>query len=200
MAIGDILRVTATFTGPQAQILQWVWHYILTDDSSYDGTGAAAGIIEMLDAAWAEIDQLVDASTAGDTLDIALWDSTANEFNGIGTGDISHLVGTAVNQGSPGNVAPYVTFPTALPKSRGKKFLFTTDKEAGSDGALSGTTIAAMASFAAIFNNQVELGLAVARPGNFNLPTEVFRQWLTTSVGVGAFSGSQYRRLPGRGL
>ena len=200
MAVNDIFKATASFTGPQGQTFQWVWHYIQTAGASILSQVLIDAIEAMLADAWAEIEDSVTTLVVGDTLDLAVYDSGAGEFNTIKTNDISALAGTGAADSSPANCAPFVTFFTSVGRSRGKKFLFGILEAALTNGQISAGLLVAAALFGAFFNNSVTQGSNTFAPGNFNLPTETFRQWNPTELGVGIFSGSQYRRLPGRGI
>ncbi len=199
MATNDIYRCVATWTGSLGQVFQWVWHYHQITAGTPDDSLLAAAIAANLALAWADIDNEVVDTVLGDQLEILLWDGVLNEFNGVGTADISALDGLSIADEFPSNVAPYVTFHTSKPKSRGKKFLFGIDEGAVDDGAPIAGMVVIMATFAAKFDAPITEGVIAFRPGNFNVLTETFLEWDQTTIGIGAFTGSQYRRLPGRG-
>lgn len=199
MAINDVYRAVATFTLIDAQIAQWVWHYVQTLSGTPDHALLVAAVKTAFTAAFTDIDDHIDNGVIGNTLEMLLWDSVLNQFDGVASIDISAAVGLNVGDSLPQNVAPFVGFHTALPRSRGKKFIFGWAEGAQSDGQISALPLADLATFAAAFDNTVTAGGITFNPGNFNLPTEVFRQWTQTTISVGLFSGSQYRRLPGRG-
>lgn len=199
MAINDVYRSVATFTLIDAQVAQWVWHYIQTGVGAPNHATLNNQIETNLTAAFADIDNHIDNSVIGNTLELLLWDSVLNQFDGVASNDISAIVGLSGTDSLPQNVAPFVGFHTALPRSRGKKFIFGWAEAAQSDGQVSALPLADLATFAAAFDNTVTAVGITFNPGNFNLPTEVFRQWTQLTVSVGLFTGSQYRRLPGRG-
>ena len=199
MALNDVLRVTATFTGVQTQVYQWVWHYLLLTSASIGYTALADAIEVMLTAAWADISDDIDNGVSGSTLAVAKWNSSAMQFDTRKTNDISALAGASVAEGFPSNVAPYVTFFTALARSRGKKFIFGPSEAIANNGLIIAAFLADLATFAAEFDNDIVGGSNTIGPGNFNPTTELFTLWGQTDVGVGLFTGSQYRRLPGRG-
>jgi hypothetical protein len=199
MAQGDIFRVTANFSGPQGQLRQWVWHYIQESAGSPSLADVIDAVITILAAVWALIDAYIDTDSVGETLELALWDAGLQQFDTVIVDDIDTLVGDGDDLGSPGNVAPYITFFTSLARSRGKKFLFDIGRVNQVDGLLDGAMLANMILAGDQWNNAFNIDGVVFRPGNFNRPTEDFRSWQTNAVGVGAFTGSQYRRLPGRG-
>jgi hypothetical protein len=200
MAVNDVWKATASFTGPQGQTYQWVWHYIQTAGGAVLTTALIDAIEAMLVDAWGEIEDFVSTLVVGDTLDLAKYDPGSGEFDTVRTNDISALAGAGAADSAPSNVAPFVTFFTAVGRSRGKKFLFGILESALTNGQISVGLLAAMALFGAFFNNDVAQGANDFSPGNFNLAEELFRTWLSTELGVGIFSGSQYRRLPGRGV
>jgi hypothetical protein len=199
MAIGDVARVVATFTGTDTQLVQWVWHYVVTAGGTQVWDAIADAIVAQLATAFDEIDLMVENGYTGNTLEVLLYDSGANEFNGVALKDISTIDGGADADALPANVAPYVTFFTDIPKSRGKKFIFGWIETQIADGVVSAAGLAALALFAAHFNNVVTDGSSSLAPGNFNAELQRFLTWSASEIGVGVFSGSQYRRLPGRG-
>lgn len=200
MALNDVFRLTASFSGPQGQLWQWVWHMRQDTAQTLSPTQLIDEVESNLALAWADIASHVTSTVLGDTLQLAAWDDIAKQFDTIRTNDISSLQGSALTEYFPGNVAPYCTFPTNLGRSIGKKFLFGIVEAAVTNGALGAGLLADIALFAAQFNNVLTAGLNDFSPGNFNLASEIFRQWSETEVGVGIFTGSQYRRLPGRGI
>lgn len=200
MAIGDIVRVEAKFTGPQGQTWMWVWHYVVETAAAFLWGQILTAVTTALGSAWAEIATWIDSSVEGDSVNLLLWDSVNEEFNGVINGTISTLVGTSSAEGSPGNVAPYVTFFTSLPKSRGKKFFFGVSEAVANDGVVQSGPAGDFADFGNTLNDPVIGGGNTLTPGNFRPSSQLFFRWNNTTVGVGAFTGSQYRRLPGRGI
>jgi hypothetical protein len=172
---------------------------VVTAGGSQDWDALADAVVAMLGSAFDEIDLMVENGYVGNTLEVLLHDSGADEFNGVAIKDISAIVGGADADAFPANVAPYVTFFTDIPKSRGKKFIFGWIETQLADGVVSAAGLAALALFGAIFNNTVTDGSSTLAPGNFNAELVRFLTWSASEIGIGAFSGSQYRRLPGRG-
>lgn len=199
MAIDDIYRVTANFTGYNAQLINWVWHYKQVDVGSPPVNTILSNIVTALTTNWDDIKSFLVPEVDGDTCDLALWDAALNRFDTIATQDISALTGTAAADGLPLNSSPYVTFFTDIGRSRGKKKIFGVAETAVTRGALDVGILAALALFAAGFDDDVSAAGVIYRPGNFNRVTETFIEWDQATVGVGAFAGSQYSRLPGRG-
>lgn len=200
MAIGDITRMTATFQGLNGQIYQWVWHYSQATGGAISFSALATAAKAQLAASWAEIEDFISTGVVGDTLLVAYLNPITLEFDGRATIDISEIAGVGAADGFPSNVSPYVTFFTAVARSIGKKFLFGVLESAVANGALLPGLVAAMALFLATFDNTVTEGSNTWKPGNYRFSDNSFRGWTQTSGGVGAFSGSQYRRLPGRGI
>ncbi len=199
MAINDVFRSVATFLGPELQTVQWVWHYRQATGGVSDHAALNVQIEITLAAAFDDVKAHIIDNMVGNTLELLLFDPVLNEFNGVDSMSISSIVGTSIDDGYPMNVSPFVTFHTALPKSRGKKFLFGFDEDSAKDGALTVAALADLATFAARFDFRPIEGVNTYNPGNFDPITEVFRDWTGLTVGVGLFTGSQYRRLPGRG-
>lgn len=197
--IGDIYRVVTTFTGDQGQAWQWVWHlYQLT------GTGDTPDdlldeIVSSFDAAWEAIDQDVASDVTGDSFELLLWDAVAKEFNGVASAANPYDGSNLTSENFPANVAPYVTMPTNRARNKAKKFLFGITVSNVIDGALTAGFVAAVSAFADAFTDAVNTSNAQYRLTTFNPVTEDFHLVKLVDWVVGAFSGSQYRRLPGRG-
>ncbi len=198
--VGDIFRVIATFAGIQSSLRQWVWHYRQQTGGSIDEAAFVVAIIDMLTDAWDNLAAHIVDHVTGVDLQIQLWDPVEEEFNTVETGDITALVGDSTSAGAPGNAAPFVTFPTNVGRSTGKKFLFDVLAANVGDGLCTAALLADMALYAANFNDTIIEGGNTFRPTNFTPATGANRLWLQTTVGVGLVSGSQYRRLLGRGL
>lgn len=199
MAINDIFRATATWVGPQGQAIQWVWHYRQSSGTTTSPGLLAAGIKAQLQLAFDEIKVNVDANYTGDNLTLALRDAGTGDFNTIVISSLAGMNGTSTGEGVAPNSSPYVTFPTAVGKSIGKKFLFGVIEGAMDNGQIGVAFLAAMVLFALDFQDPVSDGTNSYLPGNWNEATTSFRQWINGTVGAGLFSGSQYRRLAGRG-
>lgn len=200
MALNDIFRATASFTGSQGQTWQWVWHYQQITEFATNPTAMAQAVNTMLGTAWQNVETNIKTNVIGDTLQWAEYVAADDQFDTKRTLDISHLFGASNDGGFPANVAPYVTFPTNVGRSTGKKFLFGITEFAVENGQCVVTLLADLALYAAAFNNVLTAGNNMIAPGNFNQEQGLFRQWSETEVGVGLFTGSQYRRLPGRGI
>lgn len=200
MSINDVFRATATFTVPNATIAQWVWYYLQATTGVLDKV-LLANIIEAgLDVAFNGIKADIGVNVAGATLELAQKLVGETQFNTIQTNDITSIVGTNGGDVLPQNAAPYVTFFTDIAKSRGKKFIFGTVEGMQADTSITAAFLAKMAQFGADFDVQhVVTGITYV-PGNYNRPTDTFRAWDGVNIGVGIFCGSQYKRLPGRGV
>jgi hypothetical protein len=197
--VGDIFRAVASYSGVDNQLRQWVWHYIQAIGGATDNDLLAAAILAILDLAWADIEDHIHTSVIGTDLQLLKWDAGAGEYNGVAIEDLSHQVGLGAADVMPGNVSPYVIFPTSLPRSTGKKKLFDVVEAQVTEGAIAAGLLADMGAFALHMNNiAVESGNSY-RAGNHNPDKPWFQQWSLTTVGVGVFSGSEYQRLVGRG-
>lgn len=199
MAQDNIFRVTATFQSPWSDIAQWVWHYKQIDPGGTLTLQLINAILAILQAVWGHIDSQIDQDWSGQTLDLALWDDNLKQFDTIRSVGIASLVGGAAGDGEPGNVSPFITFFTNKARSKGKKKLFGLVDSLVTNGALDASLVASMLLAASDWASDVTYSSIVHRPGNFNRATETFTEWSDTDWSVGAFTGSQYSRLPGRG-
>lgn len=199
MAVNDVYRVTANFQGWDGQLLQWVWHYIQTEAGTAATTAILNTIRTVLEAVWADLDAWINSQVIGQTLDLATFDPMLGQWNTVDNVTIAHLVGGTLNPGASFNVAPYVTFFTDLARSRGKKFIFGVTENGLTSGAVEALLLADLATAAAAWVQDIIPNQITMAPGNFNTTTQAFHQWDKATVGVGSYTGSQYRRLPGRG-
>lgn len=199
MALNDVVRVTASYSGVGGNLRQFVWHYLQAVAGDPGWSDVLDAILAVLVNAWSNIDQHISDAVEGTVIDLALWDDVAEEWNTLATADASAMVGTNAGSAMPGNVSPYVTFYTQKARSRGKKFLFDVAETVEDDGLVSGAVILDMAAFAGILNNNVPVSGVTYSPCNYNYLTGEVNNWSNTVVGTSIFSGSQYKRLAGRG-
>lgn len=199
MAVNDILRATATFSGPNGNTRQWVWHYRQNAEGDPDLADVIAAILTLLQAIWAFIKTHTDNGVQGESLDLALYDQALDQWDTLQTTSLIGLTGDVAGNGMPGNVSPFITFFTPVGRSRGKKFLFDISTGDITDGALAATFIADMVDAGELWSDTVTVDTIPFKPGNFNQEQGIFRGWFNDQIAVGLFSGSQYRRLPGRG-
>ena len=199
MAVGDIFRVTAQFTMPESTIAQWVWHYQQVNSGVTAPSLLILAIEDNLELAWAEIDQMIDPEVVGDTLELAIFDNVANEFDTIRTVDISQLVGIATSEMLPHQEAGIVKFSTDVGRSVGKKFVFGISENQQDNSILIAGAITALVNFALQFDDTVTDGAATYAPGNYNIADDLFRQW-TGTVTANALLGTMDRRRPGVGI
>lgn len=198
--MNTVYRVTANFLLPWGDTAKWVWHYQSSVASGNLNVQLIDAILALLIIIWDYLKSRIDSDVQGTELELAVYDAVDNEFNTILTRSLASLVGEAVGDGEPGNVSPFMTFPTSLAKSRGKKKLFSIVDSDITNGALSAALVAAMVLAGTAWSTTVTTTNAEYFPGNFNRPSVTFRPWDNSTVSVGAFSGSQYSRLPGRGV
>lgn len=200
MAIGDVTRITAQFSSTAGDIFQWVYHYVQTTGTAILPADIAIAAAAKLALCWAEIEGSVHTSVGGDTLEVAVFDSGSGSFDTVETIGIPTLLGT--NSGSePVNFqdAPVVKFFTNVGRSIGKKFLFGLVKDAFTGQSPTAGVLAAMAAFALELNDDISPTGGTLAPGNFNVPTAVFREWSNT-IEANLLTGTQDRRRRGIGL
>lgn len=200
MGNNDIYKATATFTMPGSTIAQWVWHYMQDGVGDPDAQDLADAIRSQVGQAMNEIEDHVIDTVVGDTLQIALWDTTLKQFDTLATSDLSGADGAnATSEMLPHQESGVVKFFTAVGRSIGKKFVMGLVETTQSESVLIGAVVTALAAFAALFDHQHNLSGLLFNPGNFNLATELFREW-TGVVEANAVLGPQIRRRPGIGI
>ncbi len=200
MALDQVFRLTAQFTMPESTIQQWVWHIIQTTVGDVALTNLIDAAEVVLADAWAEIEDQHTDGMVGDTLELAVYDDVLNEFNTVRSNDISALVGTdAVTDMLPHQDAGLVLFFTSVGRSLGKKFISGMVETTQADSIVAAAAIVKLILFAAEFKTIITAAGNDYAPGNFNLVSEVFRQWGST-VSVGALISSQDKRKPGIGI
>lgn len=200
MAINDVWKATATFIMPESTVALWVWHYLQTDVGDPALQTLADTIRSQVGQAVNEIEDYVIDTVVGDTLELALYDTVLKQFNTVAVSDLSGADGAnATDEMLPHQDAGVVKFFTSVARSIGKKFIFGLVETAQNESIWIGAVVTAMAAFAAAFDAPLSPGAIDFLPGNFNIVTEVFRQWNGT-VEANAITGSQRRRRPGIGI
>lgn len=198
---GDVIKLVVEAVLGDGTIVQNVY-YLLAQLAAGQADQSVLNALETyVEAAYAEvISYLSDTVTFNPiTADIIEWDGTKWETTyHIGTEDID-TAPAVVTEPLPNQIAPFATFNTERPKSKGRKFLFGF-VEAASDGSfLISACTTAMAAFAAEVITTIVLGpLNELTPGIVRKGVDLFLEF--SSAVVTNVVGTQRRRRPGVGI
>jgi len=140
-----------------------------------------ANAITWLDGAYDNIDQLQGDNITYDS--IAAFNVTQDSPIGEDTWDTLTVGGDTTNQEYPRQACGLVRFPTATPRSQGRKFIGGfTELNYESGGQLASALAAALAAFAAdILDGFVSDG-QVIEVGNWNETLQRWASWLSAIV------------------
>lgn len=200
LGVGDIVRTVCNFQLEGGVQYQNVYHHI------FDGVGGVSDAVVVADIkTWAELayDELVGFVSLNVVEQLSFvdqvewvtdeWVTVAN----IGTFTPA-FVPVGVDDSSPYQCSPFVTFKTSRPQSVGRKFLFPSLDPAQSMGIMTGAMVTAIVAYAAIIVNDLVLDvLNTLHPG---VPRTGVNDWLTfSSAVVTDLIGTQRRRRPGYG-
>lgn len=200
LGAGDVLRTTVNFLLGNGVQYQNVYHHI------FDGVGGVSDAVVVADiATWANAaygafasffaTDVVDQLSFVDQVEwvVDAWETVANI--GTFTPSTTPIGGTEI---CPNQIAPFVTFKTARPKTVGRKFLFPAPEAAQNGGIMIAGMVTAIVAYAAIVVNDLEIDvLNVLHPG---VPRTSVNDWENFTVAVVTdLVGTQRRRRPGYG-
>lgn len=200
LGVGDILRVTCNFELQNAVQYQNVFTYI------FDGTGGVSDAEVTTDVgahmnqAYNDLEDQADSGITGQlsSVDQIEWDGLKWEVvANIGTWNLS-FTPIAAGDVCPNQVAPFVVFKTARPKSVGRKFLFPAMEVNQDAGILVAGSVSAIVDWTDAILDDITIDvLNVLHPGIVRTSVNDF---LTFTAGVVTnLVGTQRRRRPGYG-
>ena len=200
MAQGDIYQARAKFSLVDDGYAEWVWHYRQSVGTGEDYDALIALIVDMIEAAWLNIDEYLHNDTSIFEIALALWDDVAEEWNTVATETTITADGTGgTGDASPNFVAVVVKFFTDRTRSIGKKFIPGWLETAATDNALLGAPAVDAALFAADFVVTLDDGSRTYKPGNYDTETPRFSAY-NEVVGVNVLMSHQDRRKLGIGI
>ena len=196
--VGDIVRCAVTYSSLAASDQKNIFWYEVQDE----GIGNPAMLQELADfflntwaPVWAEIaadtSQLVDIS-----VDIMNPDGTVKVNVGI---EPIGVFGDAMEGVTPAANAGYLLAQTALPKSRGSKYLPGITEGAITDGDFSGGSLVILLSLVALYLLPVDTAVgAVLKAGILSRAEQIFVEFLPEGSTTDVIS-YQRRRKPNVG-
>ena len=196
--VGDIVRAVVTYQSPGASIQQNVFWWIIEEM----GIGNPALLAEISD--WVSVDWgLLWAEVASDqvnlvdvSVDLMNPDGTVKVNVGI---DVINLPGDGASTVLPAATSGYLLAQTALPKSRGSKYIPGMDENSLDEGVFTLIAVVLLLSMAVIYVAPVTTTVgAVLRAGVLTRLTQEFNEFLleASTTDVPAY---QRRRKPGVG-
>jgi len=200
LGVGDIVKTTVNFLLVNGVQYQNVYHHIFDGIGGVSDAAVVADIKAWVEDAYDEIVAYAHEDTAEQLCFVDQVEWTGTEWEVVA--NIGTFTPTWVPVGGssycPNQVAPFITFKTARPKSVGRKFMFPCPEASQNLGVMGAPMIAALVAFATIIVNDLTLDVAnVLHPG---VPRTGFNDWLNFTVAVVTdLLGTQRRRRPGYG-
>lgn len=200
MAQSDVFQARAKFTLPGEGYAEWVWHYRQGVGSGDAFDDLLALIVDMVEAAWLNIDEYLHDECEIFEISLALRDDVLDQWDTV-------AVETAINAAGSGGTgdmsshfeAAVCKFFSDRTRSIGKKFVPGLLETAIGDGLILGAPAVALALFAADFAIQLDDGERLYDPGNYNVEKPQFSNW-NQVVGVNVLMSHQDRRKLGVGI
>lgn len=203
--VGDILR--ATLSGVMLDAVRWnlVHTYEVTLGTELDYGVINTAIEAQLQTAYTAIAAQLHLSVISDTLNLAEWDFTNNEFDGKSQIPANSITGLAAGQGLPNGTGVLMRWPTAELRRQARKFVPGLHEAAAFDNNIGAVVIAAAATSAAILNNTFVTGAVTLHPATFNVDPLSPRFETSSLLSVTDFfinTGPAYQRnrQPGAGI
>lgn len=196
--VGDIVRTVLTYSSPGASEQQNVFWHVIDEE----GIGNPALLGEIADwaeniwgAIWAEIGSQ-DSTLVDCSVDLMNPDGTVKVNVGVA---VIGLEGDETDTPTSAAVSAYLLAQTALPKSRGSKYVPAIAESQINQGIFTLSAIVVMLSLAAVYVAPVTTVVgAVLRAGVLTRGTQVFNEFLfeASTTDVPAY---QRRRKPNVG-
>jgi len=197
---GDILRTTCNFTLGGTDLYQNIYHHIRSGVAVFTDQAHVDALETWAEAAYGELVTYTSSTVVSGLASVdqvewggAKWEVVANVgtfvlgFTPIGSVEVM-----------PNQIAPYVIFKTARPKTVGRKFLFPMVEEAFGLGLLVAGAVTDIANYADDVVNDITLSpLNYLVPG---VPRTAVNDWQEFTLAlVGNVAGTQRRRRIGVG-
>lgn len=200
---GDILKCVVFIDAPDAVIMNNVYHYALNDPTPDNPTYAQ--ILSAVDIELSKVYNLWDdeMSTEYDVdrveVDRVVWNAVDSYWEVAETigSVVMGIPGLGISDACPHGCAANITFNTADPKRRARKFFPGISEDGIEDSTFSAGLLTVLANMGAeILSNQVVTGSADIVAG---IPTNL-GTWLPLAIAlVNTYSAYQRRRKPGVG-
>lgn len=191
---GDVLRVIAKMSWGENDI-QNVYHMQVSGTNFGTNANVLSEISDFLDGAYLTFDQGVTDLITYDTIEA--YNLTQEEYVGEQAWPTLSVGGLA-DDPLPPQTCNLVLFGTNTLKSQGRKFLPTvTYSQLDTDGTVSSSWVTIIGNFAAYILLGVDAGDWTAVCGNYRPLTEVFIEWIESTVRD--IWATQRRRYFGRG-
>lgn len=198
MIVGELLRATVNYIIPNASAVQNVFYWRLDIANIPD-----ADVLTFFDdwftndwgSRWADV---ASQNAVLSTVDLMVVNGDGTVLRSVGTAIIG-LTGTVVSETTSAAVSAYLSADTALPKTRGRKYVPGVSESGVLNGLFDVATVAnlilLLTEYLADFNPQ---GNAIFKPGVLRTAINLF-QAFTGSGEVVDVPAYQRRRKPGVG-
>lgn len=197
----DVLRTTMVFKLEDDTVVQNIFHHKASIATSV-GDGVVLSAVE----AWATDTYSTLLTFAHGaiapllaSLDVVAWDGLKWEvIRNVGS-FLPEFAPSDVTDPMPNQVSPFVTFKTARPKTRGKKFLFPMTEQWYFGSTLDPSLVAALTAFGAkVLGDIILVAVDKLIPGVPRSTVDAFFEFVLSVVTN--VVGSQRRRRPGVGI
>ncbi len=204
VGVGDVIRFVAEWDMPLATVAQFVYHFIGASGTTATDAQVLVAAEADLQAAFAEIDDLIDTEVVGSNLNALKWDFVLNRFDGIGQVAMVGLDGLSVSDMLPHGNALLVKIFTAQQRRQSRKYVFGMTESQQLNGSFTAVPLTQGALFGAALNDNMSAGGLVLNYCTFNTDplSPLFE---TTSLASGTTIAEsvvayQRRRRPGTGI
>jgi len=192
---GDVIRITVNMIRNGSDDHKNVYHMRHEGAVTVNDGDMLTALEARLGGAYVHLEDILTPDL--DFVDFDVHNLTRDTF--IGSEAFAPtLVGTDTAEELPWQVAALVTFPTALTRHSGRKYVpGLTEASNEGDGVLTATAIAALADFATELLNAFSVDGQTFSIGNYNVDMARWAPWIAAAVEV--LWSTQRRRKPGIG-
>ena len=201
--VGAVFRATLSGAILATDLVNMVFHFIITTGTELDDTVIATAIGGHLNAAFAGMLPQISTAIIMNALDLFEWDFVANEFDGKASIVVSSYIGTNVGDALPNGISLVMRFITEELRRQARKFCPGMVEGNVTSNTLAASILTPALASAALLNNDVVAGGATLRPCTFN-STPSSSRFETASnyvqtIFVNTLVGYQRGRQPGAG-
>ena len=196
---GDILKVIVGFALPDGTIMQNIFYWTILSTTATDWDNTAADIATYLVEVYEQWMTNVATEVNSETLEIALRDETAGEWNQVYQAAFLSIGGTdTADSGSPTSSGTVVAFPEVV-RHWGFKNFPPPSEGATTGGVLTGVALADLLITGVLWVLPFVEFYGGYQPGVYSLATETFRAFTGSIVGSTS-QGTRVTRKTGRGI
>lgn len=202
--VGDVVQIVQTWDSPLVSVAQNVWHLLMASGAGADSDDVLAAVLTQQQTAIANVEGGLSEEFEAILLEARVWDFVNHRFDGVGTLAMTLVVGTAVSDYLPHQVAALGRIVTSAARRQGRHYLPGMVDGKVDQGVLAAAFEADYAAYLAIFDTDIAVTGGLFNWCTFNVaplsPLYETASVATQTVIANSLPSTLGKRKPGVGL